>query len=709
MGPANSRPYRRQLYFVLSMAVTIAAVLPAPAHAWKLVGWSSQGLESIDPDYSVWSLSPPRAVLIAQVVDASGALVTSASGVRVTYEAVADADGSINTTSVGKSNFWEHSGELLGQELSPDVGLGGASMPGLGNAPQPMRFDTSAGWFIAEGIPITPVDDAGHINPYPLMRLVARDAANAVLATTDVTLTVSDEMSCAACHGSGKSVAAQPSTGWANDPDPIRDYRLNVLRLHDDDELGGPEFTVALATLGYDPAGLAATVAGGKSVLCGACHASASVPGRGIEGISTLSHAIHKRMAYAADPESGLPLAAEENRTACLRCHPGEARHWVRGPMGQASSADASATMNCQSCHGSIVQVADAGRRPWVDEPSCQNCHSGTARGGSGPLRFTSALLEDGTWRQPLDARFATEADTPVVGASLFQLSRGHGGLYCSACHGPAHAEQPTSSRNDNVQAITLQGHAGPLSECATCHTTLPRGTLGGPHGLHPLGQSWVGQHGSVVERQGVTACRVCHGDDDHGTELSRAQADRTLQTEFGTKHFWRGFQVGCYACHRGPSSESANTNRAPVVEDVAIGMISGRVQREVTGRDADGDAVTFRVISQPKHGRAGLEGTQLTIAPEPGYSGVDELTYAAWDGAVNSNLGTITFSVEPSCGGDCDGSGDVTVDEILRGVNIALGAAGVGECTAMDTSDDGVVTVDEILAAVSAALAGCS
>ena len=43
------------------------------------------------------------------------------------------------------------------------------------NAPQPMAWDGASAWFKAEGIPITPWDDADSLNSYPLMRLVARD------------------------------------------------------------------------------------------------------------------------------------------------------------------------------------------------------------------------------------------------------------------------------------------------------------------------------------------------------------------------------------------------------------------------------------------------------------------------------------------------------------------------------------------------------
>lgn len=64
--------------------------------------------------------------------------------------------------------------------------------------------------------------------------------------------------------------------------------------------------------------------------------------------------------------------------------------------------------------------------------------------------------------------------------------------------------------------------------------------------------------------------------------------------------------------------------------------------------------------------------------------------------------------SAPQACTGDCDGDGSVTVDEVVRGVNIALGTLAVTECQAFDQNADTLVTVDEIVAAVNRALNGC-
>jgi hypothetical protein len=60
------------------------------------------------------------------------------------------------------------------------------------------------------------------------------------------------------------------------------------------------------------------------------------------------------------------------------------------------------------------------------------------------------------------------------------------------------------------------------------------------------------------------------------------------------------------------------------------------------------------------------------------------------------------------ACAGDCNNDGQVTVDEIITLVNVALGNTPVADCQAGDTNHDSQVTVDEILTAVNSALSGC-
>jgi hypothetical protein len=59
-------------------------------------------------------------------------------------------------------------------------------------------------------------------------------------------------------------------------------------------------------------------------------------------------------------------------------------------------------------------------------------------------------------------------------------------------------------------------------------------------------------------------------------------------------------------------------------------------------------------------------------------------------------------------CVGDCNHDLKVTIDEIIKGVNIALGSLAPGACPAFDCHGNGQVTVDCLVRAVNAALNGC-
>jgi hypothetical protein len=61
-----------------------------------------------------------------------------------------------------------------------------------------------------------------------------------------------------------------------------------------------------------------------------------------------------------------------------------------------------------------------------------------------------------------------------------------------------------------------------------------------------------------------------------------------------------------------------------------------------------------------------------------------------------------------PACSGDCDGNGAVTVEELVIGVNIALGTVPVATCPPFDTDRSDTVTVDELVRAVNDALGVC-
>lgn len=82
---------------------------------------------------------------------------------------------------------------------------------------------------------------------------------------------------------------------------------------------------------------------------------------------------------------------------------------------------------------------------------------------------------------------------------------------------------------------------------------------------------------------------------------------------------------------------------------------------------------------------------------------------------SVASGASSVTIASVPNgcpvvskCVGDCDNTGHVTVTQILKMVNIALGNLPLSACPAGDAEPDGRITVGDIIKAVNNALGSC-
>ena len=69
---------------------------------------------------------------------------------------------------------------------------------------------------------------------------------------------------------------------------------------------------------------------------------------------------------------------------------------------------------------------------------------------------------------------------------------------------------------------------------------------------------------------------------------------------------------------------------------------------------------------------------------------------------------GTFTVGTTTACAGDCNSDGMVAINELITGVNIALGSAQVTACPSFDVNKDGSVAINELISAVNNALGGC-
>ena len=113
----------------------------------------------------------------------------------------------------------------------------------------------------------------------------------------------------------------------------------------------------------------------------------------------------------------------------------------------------------------------------------------------------------------------------------------------------------------------------------------------------------------------------------------------------------------------------------------------------------------TAGTVATPTHTPIGVASATQTAAPTA------TATPTFTNLPVPTQTPTATVQTTPSggaCPGDCGGDGEVTVNELIKGVNIALGNATVDTCPAFDLDGSGDVTIDEIIKGVNAALNGC-
>ena len=296
------------------------------------------------------------------------------------------------------------------------------------------------------------------------MKVTAKSTAGAVLASTNIVLPVSDEMDCSVVPLLGIGPAARPvrRLGPRREPParlppqhPEAPRRHEPRRTPRTRRPSRPSASTRPVSRRPSPA---ASRSSARPATAPRRWRAAAEPGsrrsrrrctRATRASST------RRTASRSTPPRTARRATAATRAPTTKC--------LRGAMGAAVAADGSMLMQCQSCHGGMSAVGAAGRTGWLQEPSCQQCHTGTATVNDGQIRYTSVFDVHGNPRAPASTVFATNADTPGAGLSLYRFSKGHGGLQCSACHGSTHAEYPSSHANDNLQSIALQGHAGTL------------------------------------------------------------------------------------------------------------------------------------------------------------------------------------------------------------------------------------------------------
>ena len=193
------------------------------AAGWTLVGWNDLGMHCMDDDYSVFSILPPYNIDPRAAHRPDGRPRARRRGHHASPTRPSPIRPARSTpTSSGKTNFWELRRRISSASRSrPTRGSPASTCRAQANAPQAMRFDADRAWWSAEGIPITPIDDAGQQQPLPAdAPRGARRGRATLLATTDVVLPVSTRWTAARCHALGRGRGRAPRRGLGLRPRP---------------------------------------------------------------------------------------------------------------------------------------------------------------------------------------------------------------------------------------------------------------------------------------------------------------------------------------------------------------------------------------------------------------------------------------------------------------------------------------------------------
>ncbi|CAA6820546.1 MAG: Unknown protein [uncultured Sulfurovum sp.] len=95
-------------------------------------------------------------------------------------------------------------------------------------------------------------------------------------------------------------------------------------------------------------------------------------------------------------------------------------------------------------------------------------------------------------------------------------------------------------------------------------------------------------------------------------------------------------------------SSNSVSQNTVPIAKAQTVTLIEDLVQPILlTGSDADGDNLTYSVLTQPSHGTLRGTGSEILYTPKLNYVGTDSFSFKVNDGIVDSETVEITLFVE--------------------------------------------------------------
>lgn len=88
--------------------------------------------------------------------------------------------------------------------------------------------------------------------------------------------------------------------------------------------------------------------------------------------------------------------------------------------------------------------------------------------------------------------------------------------------------------------------------------------------------------------------------------------------------------------------------NSPPVANPQSVNDLSGQAKQiTLTASDADGDPLTFDLVTQPAHGKLGGVAPNLTYTSTTGFTGSDHFSFKVNDGKVDSPAAQVTITIQ--------------------------------------------------------------
>ena len=148
------------------------------------------------------------------------------------------------------------------------------------------------------------------------------------------------------------------------------------------------------------------------------------------------------------------------------------------------------------------------------------------------------------------------------------------------------------------------------------------------------------------------------------------------LSVEGGSNYTRNGNQVVINFNSFGVHTAALSTGVDPVnLPPVAYGQPVNTQQDipvdiTLNASDANGDALTYQVVTAPAHGQLNGSAPNLIYNPAAGYTGSDSFTFIADDGLETSNMATISITINPNVGNISNPVTGITLDGSLNDWN---------------------------------------